>query len=474
MVGGRNGEGAGEQAPPPSTAARHGTTLRPRVSTESVFSCRYGGLGPMTLLSSFFGDGDECKSFSELLGGAMVDPTAPSPMPTTPFTLPHGFIDSPSPQGHGIPFGEIFIMVEIYHYRNIRLNFRVFAIDKGQFGMTHQQMLAQITSQAVPAHFNVQIHSEHPFSISAVSATSLTQFPTGSSTRVKESLHYSHSEQKLQSSSVNADKPNDDGYNWRKYGQKHVKGRDFSRSYYKCTHPNCPVKKKLERSLEGHVTAIIYKGEHNHQRPHPNKITKETQTSNINSVSKMDLESSQATGEHGSGTSDSEEVGDHESEEDEKNDEPDAKRRNTEVRLQDPASLHRTVAETRIIVQTTSEVDLLDDGYRWRKYGQKVVKGNPYPRSYYKCATQGCNVRKHVERASMDPKAVLTTYEGKHNHDVPVAKTNSHTLANNSASQLKAQNIAIPDDKHSFSSRGVRGNEQRPLGSLRLKEEQIT
>lgn len=46
----------------------------------------------------------------------------------------------------------------------------------------------------------------------------------------------------------------------------------------------------------------------------------------------------------------------------------------------EPASSHRTVTESRIIVQTTSEVDLLDDGYRWRKYGQKVVKGNPYPR----------------------------------------------------------------------------------------------
>jgi hypothetical protein len=31
-------------------------------------------------------------------------------------------------------------------------------------------------------------------------------------------------------------------------------------------------------------------------------------------------------------------------------------------------------------VQTTSDVDILDDGYRWRKYGQKVVKGNPHPR----------------------------------------------------------------------------------------------
>jgi len=51
-----------------------------------------------------------------------------------------------------------------------------------------------------------------------------------------------------------------------------------------------------------------------------------------------------------------------------------------EVRVLEQASSHRTVTEPKIIVQTTSEVDLLDDGYRWRKYGQKVVKGNPYPR----------------------------------------------------------------------------------------------
>lgn len=45
-----------------------------------------------------------------------------------------------------------------------------------------------------------------------------------------------------------------------------------------------------------------------------------------------------------------------------------------------PASGNRTVREPRIVVQTTSEIDILDDGYRWRKYGQKVVKGNPNPR----------------------------------------------------------------------------------------------
>ena len=44
-------------------------------------------------------------------------------------------------------------------------------------------------------------------------------------------------------------------------------------------------------------------------------------------------------------------------------------------------------------------------------------------RSYYKCTHPGCSVRKHVERASHDLKSVITTYEGKHNHEVPAARS---------------------------------------------------
>uniref|UniRef100_A0A5B7BV65 Putative WRKY DNA-binding protein 33 isoform 2 n=2 Tax=Davidia involucrata TaxID=16924 RepID=A0A5B7BV65_DAVIN len=63
----------------------------------------------------------------------------------------------------------------------------------------------------------------------------------------------------------------EDGYSWRKYGEKQVKGSENPRSYYKCTYPNCPTKKKLERTLDGHVTEIVYKGSHSHPKPQSTK-----------------------------------------------------------------------------------------------------------------------------------------------------------------------------------------------------------
>ncbi|TKY74631.1 WRKY transcription factor 11 [Spatholobus suberectus] len=66
--------------------------------------------------------------------------------------------------------------------------------------------------------------------------------------------------------------------------------------------------------------------------------------------------------------------------------------------------------------------DIPPDEYSWRKYGQKPIKGSPYPRGYYKCSTvRGCPARKHVERASDDPTMLIVTYEGEHRHSMQTA-----------------------------------------------------
>ncbi|KAH9322731.1 hypothetical protein KI387_017370, partial [Taxus chinensis] len=85
--------------------------------------------------------------------------------------------------------------------------------------------------------------------------------------------------------------------------------------------------------------------------------------------------------------------------------------------------------EPRFAFMTKSDVDHLEDGYRWRKYGQKAVKNSPYPRSYYRCTYSKCSVKKRVERSYEDPSVVITTYEGQHTHQSPA-------LLRSSAAQL--------------------------------------
>ncbi|KAL8055883.1 hypothetical protein ABFX02_04G083900 [Erythranthe guttata] len=249
---------------------------------------------------------------------------------------------------------------------------------------------------------------------------------------------------------VISNRKSEDGYNWRKYGQKQVKGSENPRSYYKCTYPNCPTKKKVERSnLDGAITEIVYKGSHNHPKPQSTRKSSSSTSANqsynnnnnnnshfineiiqehsygSNSMGKIDsLENSNSISvdDDDLEQSSAKKSGHGEIEIDDE--EPLQKRWKGEIETEGVVSAvgNRAIREPRVVVQTTSDIDILVDGYKWRKYGQKVVKGNPNPRSYYKCTSPSCPVRKHVERAAHDPRAVITTYEGKHNHDVPIAR----------------------------------------------------
>ncbi|KAJ6812982.1 putative WRKY transcription factor 51 isoform X1 [Iris pallida] len=81
----------------------------------------------------------------------------------------------------------------------------------------------------------------------------------------------------------------------------------------------------------------------------------------------------------------------------------------------------------RFMFKTKTDLDVLDDGYKWRKYGKKRVKNSPYPRNYYHCSYAGCYVKRRVERDREDPSYVVTTYEGVHNHPVPPSSATTST-----------------------------------------------
>ncbi|KAL8152291.1 hypothetical protein V2J09_010051 [Rumex salicifolius] len=73
-------------------------------------------------------------------------------------------------------------------------------------------------------------------------------------------------------------------------------------------------------------------------------------------------------------------------------------------------------SKVRVAFKTESEIESLDDGFKWRKYGKKMVKNSPNPRNYYRCSINGCPVKKRIERDRDDNRYVITTYEGIHNH----------------------------------------------------------
>lgn len=89
------------------------------------------------------------------------------------------------------------------------------------------------------------------------------------------------------------------------------------------------------------------------------------------------------------------------------------------------------------------------DSWSWRKYGQKPIKGSPYPRcvlgfrvcerelwflvrswpcrSYYRCSScKGCPARKQVECSRLDPTKLIVTYSFDHNHLCPLPRNGRH------------------------------------------------
>ncbi|OWM62853.1 probable WRKY transcription factor 69 [Punica granatum] len=92
-----------------------------------------------------------------------------------------------------------------------------------------------------------------------------------------------------------------------------------------------------------------------------------------------------------------------------------------ELKPQTPPAKKRKVVEKTVVRVRIGNREKNEgppsDSWSWRKYGQKPIKGSPYPRGYYRCSTaKGCSAKKQVERCKSDASVLVVTYTTSHNH----------------------------------------------------------
>lgn len=99
------------------------------------------------------------------------------------------------------------------------------------------------------------------------------------------------------------------------------------------------------------------------------------------------------------------------------------------------------------------------DLWAWRKYGQKPIKGSPYPRGYYRCSSsKGCSARKQVERSRTDPNMLVITYTSEHNHPWP---TQRNALAGSTRSQTSKTSCTSKNSSNSQAKKYANPKEEK-------------
>ncbi|KAL7097228.1 hypothetical protein ACP275_10G130800 [Erythranthe tilingii] len=279
-----------------------------------------------------------------------------------------------------------------------------------------------------------------------------------------------------------------DGYNWRKYGQKQVKSPEGSRSYFRCTFYGCTAKKIECCDRSNRVVEIVYRIPHNHDPPQEVNCTREN---NMPALPIMPISWNQDHTTHLARhyndsvpplqvidqiheTKHQDSCGSDETTVTNTREEangPEYKRRQKRSSERELVSLSETGKKSKCVVYETGDVGISSDGYRWRKYGQKMVKGSPHPRNYYRCTSSGCPVRKQTERSMDNASAVVISYKGVHDHDIPLPrKSNGPKGAASVAAANNRTEVYPSQTQWSVDKQGQLSGESFNLGGDKISE----
>ncbi|KFK44871.1 hypothetical protein AALP_AA1G313500 [Arabis alpina] len=115
------------------------------------------------------------------------------------------------------------------------------------------------------------------------------------------------------------------------------------------------------------------------------------------------------------------------------------------------------------------------DLWAWRKYGQKPIKGSPFPRGYYRCSSsKGCSARKQVERSRTDPNMLVITYTSEHNHPWPIQRNALAGSTRSSSSNLTTSSKSSTTNAIAIASSNPMPSSATPppLAASAVKDEQ--
>ncbi|CAK8560708.1 unnamed protein product [Lathyrus sativus] len=126
--------------------------------------------------------------------------------------------------------------------------------------------------------------------------------------------------------------------------------------------------------------------------------------------------------------------------------------------------------QVKVYLGTASEGSM-EDGYSWRKYGQKDILGAKFPRGYYRCThrnAQGCLATKQVQKSEEDPMIYEITYKGRH-----TCIQSSHlNKPHSSKTKLKfGQNNSQPNQKIQPQEEIIQPTTQEKISTFDNKED---